>query len=561
MLLKNKSKRVRTRFAPSPTGAAHLGSCRTFLFNYLFAKQNNGDFILRIEDTDQTRFVPGAEEYVIEALKWSGITPNEGVGFGDGPYSPYRQSERKHIYKKYVDQLLSEGKAYYAFDTKLVLDTLRDDAESKRKSGISMRAFAYDSYTRNYLINSLTMSDEELKRRLDNNEEYVVRLKVMPNEEIKFKDVVRGVISVKSNTIDDKVIFKSDGMPTYHLANVVDDHLMDISHVIRGDEWLISCSFHVLLYQYLGWEDTMPEFVHLPLILGPKGKLSKRDGDALGFPVFPLDWIHPTTGEKAMGFREKGYLKEAFVNMLALLGWSPGSNIEMMSIEEMIEKFSFSRIGKAGAKFDLKKAEWFNQQYMIKADNKYLADLFTDVLIKNGVVAEKNDSFVYFEYLKEELEEIKDYWKEVKAKKPEFYKFMENDVSHVRASSVPIDYVENVCGLLKQKVYNINDFWKNGEYFFNDPFNLEMKEYFDHPLLSAFLDEISNIEKLTHDNSKTAFENAYKKLEFDPRNAGKILRSVITGMQVGPPMFDILELLGKDVVIRRLKLNIIKQKL
>lgn len=361
---------VRVRFAPSPTGPLHVGGVRTALYNYLFAKKNSGDFILRIEDTDQNRLVPGAEQYIIESLKWIGIEPNEGVGFGDGDFAPYRQSDRKDTYRQYAEKLLAAGFAYYAFDTEADLEQLKANNAN----------FKYDAQTRQQGKNSLTLSKEEVAQRLSNQEHYVIRIKLPDNEEVKFYDEIRGHVSVNTSQMDDKVLLKSDGMPTYHLANVCDDYVMKITHVIRGEEWLPSAPLHVLLYRYLGWEAVMPKFAHLPLLLKPdgNGKLSKRDGDRLGFPVFPLEWTDPKTNEISSGYKQKGYLPEAVLNMLAFLGWNPGTEQEIFTKDELIEAFSLENIHKAGAKFDFEKAKWFNAEYIKKLSNEKLADLVKD---------------------------------------------------------------------------------------------------------------------------------------------------------------------------------------
>ena len=351
-------REVRVRFAPSPTGALHIGGVRTALYNYLLARKHGGKMLLRIEDTDQTRYVPGAEEYIIQALKWVGIEIDEGLGVG-GPHAPYRQSERKPMYMQYAEKLVADGNAYYAFDTEEELEAMR---ERLKKAGVATPQ--YNSITRTQMRNSVSLSESEVKALLKDGVPYVIRLKVPRKEEVRLNDLIRGWVMVHSSQIDDKVLMKSDGMPTYHLANVVDDYLMKISHVIRGEEWLPSAPLHVLLYKFLGWEDDMPQFAHLPLLLKPNGdgKLSKRDADQMGFPIFPLDWADPNTKEKAIGFREAGYLPEALVNFLAFLGWNPGTTQEIFSIQELIEAFSIERIGKAGAKFDIHKAQWFNQQ-------------------------------------------------------------------------------------------------------------------------------------------------------------------------------------------------------
>jgi glutamyl-tRNA synthetase len=513
------TRKVRVRFAPSPTGALHIGGVRTALYNYLFAKKHGGDFILRIEDTDSAREMRGSIDYIIKSLEWCGITPNEGYGFGDGDCAPYIQSHRNShgIYKVYVDSLLKNGNAYYAFDTKESLDEIR----------ASKKSFAYNIFTRESLVNSLTLSAEEVKRRIDAGDPYVIRMKVPKDVEIKFKDLVKGLVTVKSNTIDDKVLFKSDGMPTYHLANVVDDHMMDISHVIRGEEWLPSAPLHIMLYKMFGWEDSMPEFAHLPLILGPNGKLSKRDGDSYGFPVYPLVWTDPNTGEKSSGYRESGYLPDAFINMLAFLGWNPGDTVELMSMDEMINKFSLERVGKAGAKFDLKKTDWFNHQYLIKSDNDTLAALWGKDLIKN-LLEDKETS-------DKNLPGIID--------------------EKVRGFGGKDSYVSKVCGLLKQKVSNINMFWERGRYFFIPPKPSLSSEN------SAFIAEViaglSGIDDFTHDNIRIAFDEAVKSSGEDPRNAGKLLRIAVTGMEIGPPLFDVIELLGKNESLNRLAANVV----
>ena len=370
---------VRVRFAPSPTGALHIGGVRTALYNYLFARQNGGKMLLRIEDTDSNRFVPGAEEYIIESLKWLGIEIDEGVGVG-GEHAPYRQSERKDIYRKYVDQLLNDGKAYIAFDTPEQLEAKRNEIKN----------FQYDATTRGMMTNSLTLDAEEVKSRIANGDNYVVRIKIEPGEEVEVDDLIRGKVVINSSIIDDKVLYKSaDNLPTYHLANIVDDHLMEITHVIRGEEWLPSAPLHVLLYRFLGWADTMPRFAHLPLLLKPQGngKLSKRDGDKLGFPVFPLEWTDPKTGEKSKGYREEGYLPEAVINFLALLGWHPSSDQEMFTMDELIKEFSLDRVSKSGAKFDFEKGKWFNHQYLEKKDNNDLAVYLKKELDARGIKA------------------------------------------------------------------------------------------------------------------------------------------------------------------------------
>lgn len=388
-------KRIRVRFAPSPTGPLHMGGVRTALYNYLFAKKHGGDFLLRIEDTDQGRFVPGAEEYIIEALKWCGIEPNEGVGFGDGPHAPYRQSERKPMYLQYAEQLVQSGRAYYAFDTPEEIEAKRKSAEAEK------RTFSYDSATRVSMKNSLTLSPSETDLLKTNGTPYVIRLQVPAGEEIHIHDLIRGEVVFKSDIVDDKVLLKSDGMPTYHLAHIVDDYLMKITHAVRGEEWLPSAPAHMLIYRYLGWENEMPQYAHLPLLLKPdgNGKLSKRDGDRLGFPVFPLDWQDPATGEQSEGYRERGYYPEAFVNMLAFLGWNPGTEQEIFSLKELCEQFSFEHIHKAGAKFDPEKARWFNEQYLRSKSDEELGSLIKDD-VKRAFDIDENDRRLSLEYLR-----------------------------------------------------------------------------------------------------------------------------------------------------------------
>ena len=380
LFLFSDMRKVRVRFAPSPTGALHIGGVRTALYNYLFARRNGGDFILRIEDTDSQRFVPGAEEYIIEALDWCGIKVDEGVGVG-GPHAPYRQSERRDIYLKYAMQLIESGNAYYAFDTAEELAALRSEAESRGET------FSYDAATRGRLKNSLSLPADEVKRRIDAGEQWVVRFKMPENEDVEMDDIIRGHITINTSTLDDKVLYKSaDALPTYHLANIVDDHLMEISHVIRGEEWLPSLPLHFLLYRAFGWTYSQPLFAHLPLLLKPQGqgKLSKRDGDKFGFPVFPLEW-HAPDGEVSMGYRESGYLPGAFVNMLALLGWNPGTEQEIFSMEELCEQFSLDKVSKSGARFSPDKAKWFNAQYMRAASDEFLAGLLLPQLEKEGI--------------------------------------------------------------------------------------------------------------------------------------------------------------------------------
>lgn len=395
-------RKVRVRFAPSPTGALHIGGVRTALYNYLFARQHGGDLVFRIEDTDSNRFVPGAEEYILESFRWLGIKFNEGVSFG-GDKGPYRQSERREIYKEYVNQLLEAGKAYIAFDTP-------EELEAKRNE---IKNFQYDAHTRMMMRNSLTMTKEEVYALIDDGKQYVVRFKIEPGEEVHVNDMIRGDVCVKTDILDDKVLYKSaDELPTYHLANIVDDHLMEISHVIRGEEWLPSAPLHVLLYHAFGWEDTMPRFAHLPLLLKPegKGKLSKRDGDRLGFPVFPLEWHDPKTGEVSSGYRESGYFPEAVINFLALLGWNPGTEQELFTLDELVEAFDISRCSKAGAKFDYQKGIWFNHEYILHKTNEEIAGLFAPIVANNGVETTMERVTEVVRMMKDRVSFVRELW-------------------------------------------------------------------------------------------------------------------------------------------------------
>ncbi len=498
-------RRVRVRFAPSPTGPLHIGGLRTALYNYLFAKQHGGDFLLRIEDTDQARFVPGAEEYIVEALKWCGIAPDEGISAG-GPFAPYRQSERKNSYKEYALRLIESGYAYYAFDTTEELDQMR---EKMKAAGIVSPQ--YNIISRESMVNSLTLPDDEVQRRLTAGEVYVIRIKIPRKEEIKVVDLIRGNVLVHSTTIDDKVLFKSDGMPTYHLANVVDDYLMNISHVIRGEEWLPSAPLHVLLYRYLGWEDKMPAFAHLPLLLKPEGngKLSKRDGDRLGFPVFPLEWKDPLTGEISSGYRERGYYPEAVVNMLALLGWNSGTTQEIFSIDELIKLFSIERISKSGAKFDFNKAQWINQQYLRSRTDEELATEFNVILKQKGISA--------------------------------------ND-----------DFIKKSCNLIKEKAHLISEFWDNGFFLFIAP-----TTYDDEVIRKKWKDKapvfISNLSKaysnafvVTAEEFESLFQSTAVSLEINPGQMMQLFRVCLTGLATGPALFEMAGLLGASEVAGRL---------
>jgi glutamyl-tRNA synthetase len=504
-------RKVRVRFAPSPTGYLHIGGVRTALYNYLFAKQKGGDFIVRVEDTDQTRFVPGAEEYILEALDWLGINPTESTKHG-GPYAPYRQSERKEIYKQYADQLIEAGYAYYAFDTSEELEEMR-----QRLTAAKVASPQYNAITRQNMKNSITLSEDEVKRRLEADEPYVIRIKLPRQEEVRFHDIIRGWISVQTQNMDDKVLFKSDGMPTYHLANVVDDYLMKITHVIRGEEWLPSAPLHVLLYKYLGWEDVMPEFAHLPLILKPdgNGKLSKRDGDRLGFPVAPIDWIDPNTNEKTSGYREKGYFPEAVINFLALLGWNPGTTQEIFSLEQLAEAFSLERVSKAGAKFDFEKAKWFNHQYLMQQSDQTLGAAFHEILKEKGI--EK-----------------------------------------------PLDYVVKVSSLMKERAHFITDLWEQSQYFFFAPQEIDMKTLQKKwkpesaQLMKAWIEVLRNCTVFNHDTIEADTKSFLEGQGIGIGSVLQIFRILITGVSFGPSMFEICALLGKDEVINRLETNLSK---
>lgn len=493
-------KAVRVRFAPSPTGPLHMGGVRTALYNYLFAKKNNGTFIIRIEDTDQTRFVEGAEAYILDALKWCGINPTEGPGIG-GEYGPYVQSERKELYKPYAEQLVQTEKAYYAFDTPEELDEVREKAKAMK-----MPNWQYNSVTRTSLKNSLTLSADEVKRRLEAGEPYVIRMKMPRNTDIRFEDIIRGWVVVNTNNLDDKVLFKSDGMPTYHLANIVDDHLMKISHVIRGEEWLPSAPLHVMLYDAFGWD--CPRFAHLPLLLRPdgNGKLSKRDGDRLGFPVFPTDWI-TSEGEKYTGYREQGYFPEAFVNMLAFLGWNPGTQQELFSLDELEEAFTLERVNKSGAKFDPDKTRWFQQSYLRKKSNEELAEL----------ISQKSDK----KYDKETL---------------------------IR-----------VAELMKDRAVFPIDILTEGAYLLNEPTTfdektVEKKWSENAPvLMNEWKEELKQLEDFTASNIETCFKSF---LETKGLGIGAVLplyRLLITGFGAGPSMFEISEFIGKEECIHRME--------
>lgn len=503
-------RKVRVRFAPSPTGPLHIGGVRTALYNYLFAKKHGGDFILRIEDTDQTRYVQGAEEYIIESLNWSGLTFDEGVGIG-GDYGPYRQSERNQlgIYKKYVDQLLADGHAYYGFDTPDELELMRE--RLKAEGGSSQQ---YDASTRSSMKNSLTLSAEEVTQKIEEGEPYVVRVKIPRNEEIKFKDIIRGWVVVDSAALDDKVLYKSDGMPTYHMANVVDDYLMKISHVIRGEEWLPSGPLHLMLYRFLGWEDVMPQFAHLPLLLKPdgNGKLSKRDGDRLGFPVFPIEWTSPE-GEISSGYRESGYFPASFINMLAFLGWNPGTEQEIFSLPELMEAFSLEKVGKSGSKFDPDKTKWFNEQYLRTKPNQELAQYLKPLALQKGLNV-SSDMFL-----------------------------------------------AAVCGAMKERVTFLPQILEQGSYFFEAPTTYDAetvkKKWKENSaeivtdLVAVFNNSIFNAVELEADFKKYVED---KGIGFGV--AMIAIRLSITGVGGGPSLFEIMEVIGKEESINRLRRGI-----
>ena len=491
------------RFAPSPTGPLHIGGVRTALYNYLFAKKYKGDFILRVEDTDQNRFVEGAEQYIIDSLNWCGIPYNEGPG-KDGGYGPYRQSERAHLYEQYARELIENGNAYYAFDTTEALDKHREEHESQGKT------FIYNWHNRLKLDNSLSLSKEEVNQKIEQNIPYVIRFKTPEAESLHLQDEIRGSMEIDTAILDDKVLFKSDGMPTYHLANIVDDHLMEITHVIRGEEWLPSMALHILLYRAFGW--TAPKFAHLPLILKPqgKGKLSKRDGDKMGFPVFPLEWKDPKTGEISSGYREENYLPAAVVNMLSFLGWNPGTEQEFFNLEELVEAFDITRVHKSGAKFDPEKTKWFQHHYLQLENNETLAKQFIQILEKKGIEADLN-------------------------------------------------YTTGVITLLKERAVFVDDFWELGSYFFQAP------EKFDEKaaqkiwkgetveIMENLIKIISQTDPFTKDNIQ---DNVKSWITTSELGFGKVMqpfRLSLVGAMQGPDVFEIAEMIGKNETLRRLK--------
>ena len=498
-------KKVRVRFAPSPTGPLHMGGVRTALYNYLFAKKNNGTFILRIEDTDQNRFVEGAQDYILNSFKWCGITPDEGPGIG-GEYGPYVQSERKEMYQEYAQRLIESEHAYYAFDTSEELTQMRDEAKK-----MGMPNWQYNGVSRVNMRNSLTLPQSEVEKLIENKEPYVIRMKMPRNEDVRFEDEIRGWVVVNTNNLDDKVLYKSDGMPTYHLANIVDDHAMEISHVIRGEEWLPSAPLHVLLYDAFSWE--RPQFAHLPLLLKPdgNGKLSKRDGDRLGFPVFPLDWT-TSDGELYSGYKEKGYFPEAFINMLAFLGWNPGTQQELFNLEELSEAFGLDRVSKGGAKFDPEKTKWFQQQYIRSASNEKLAELLVD-------------------------------------------KF---------PSELTTEQKVSICSFMKERATFAEDIVKDGAYLYQKPTSYDekvlSKKWKENTasLIEQWMDILKEIESFTSANIEADFK-AF--LEKNQLGFGAVLlpfRILVTGVGAGPGMFDISEFLGKEEVLERIEKGLVQ---
>ncbi len=498
------NRKVRVRFAPSPTGPLHIGGVRTALYNYLFARKHGGDMILRIEDTDSNRFVPGAEEYINEALAWLGIGIDEGVKEG-GAYGPYKQSERRDIYREHVKMLLDNGKAYIAFDTPAELEAKRAEISN----------FQYDASTRMSMRNSLTLPKEEVEKLIADGNQYVVRFKIEPGRNVEVNDLLRGKVTINSSVLDDKVIYKSaDDLPTYHLANIVDDHLMEVSHVIRGEEWLPSAPLHVLLYEAFGWSDTAPQFVHLPLLLKPdgKGKLSKRDGDRLGFPVFPLEW-HPEGGEISSGYRESGYLPEAVVNFLALLGWNPGDDTEIMSMDELVAKFDFAHCSRSGAKFDFEKGRWFNHEYLQKMPDEELAQLFKPVLAAHDI-------------------------------NPDNY----SD-----------EFLARAVALVKGRIYFMKDLWDQTKFFFTAPTEYNPKDIKkrwseDTPrIMTELIDVINGIEDFSSAAAEPIVLGWIADKGYHLGNVMNAFRLAVVGECKGPHMFDITELLGKEETIKRLQ--------
>ena len=495
-------RKVRVRFAPSPTGPLHIGGVRTALYNYLFARQHGGDLVFRIEDTDSHRFVPGAEDYIIESFRWLGIKFDEGVSFG-GNHGPYRQSERRGIYKKYVEQLLEAGKAYIAFDTPEQLEAKRAEIQN----------FQYDARTRGEMCNSLTLSNEEVEQRIADGQQYVVRFKIEPGIEVHVDDMIRGDVKIKSDILDDKVLYKSaDELPTYHLANIVDDHLMEITHVIRGEEWLPSAPLHVLLYRAFGWEDTMPTFAHLPLLLKPegKGKLSKRDGDRLGFPVFPLEWHDPKTGDVSSGYRESGYFPEAVVNFLALLGWNPGTEQELFSIDELVEQFDIHKCSKSGAKFDFQKGIWFNHEYILRKSNEEIANLFAPIVANNGV-------------------------------------------------DETMERITLVVSMMKDRVSFVKELWPLCSFFFIAPTEYDAKTVKKRwkedsaKVMGELADVLESIDNFSIEGQEPVVMKWVEDKGYKLGDVMNAFRLALVGIGKGPGMFDISAFLGKEETLRRLR--------
>ncbi len=495
-------RRVRVRFAPSPTGALHIGGVRTALYNYLFARQHGGDLVFRIEDTDTHRFVPGAEEYIIESFKWLGIKFDEGVSFG-GDHGPYRQSERRDIYKKYVKQLLDGGKAYIAFDTP-------EELEAKRAE---IKNFQYDAHTRGLMRNSLTISKEDVDKLIADGNQYVVRFKVEPGEAVHVNDLIRGDVRIMSDILDDKVLYKSaDELPTYHLANIVDDHLMEITHVIRGEEWLPSAPLHVLLYRAFGWEETMPQFAHLPLLLKPdgKGKLSKRDGDRLGFPVFPLEWHDPKTGEISSGYRESGYFPEAVINFLALLGWNPGTEQELFNLDELVQLFDITKCSKAGARFDFQKGIWFNHEYMLRKSDEEIAADFAPIVKDHGV-------------------------------------------------DETMERITKVVSMMKDRVNFVKELWPLCSFFFEAPTEYDEKtvrkrwKEDSNQVMTELADVIEGIDDFSIENQEKIVEGWIESKGYKLGDVMNAFRLTLVGIGKGPGMFDITAFLGKEETLKRLR--------
>ncbi len=503
-------EKVRVRFAPSPTGGLHIGGVRTALFNYLFAKKNNGSFILRIEDTDQTRFVDGAEQYIMESLKWCGIEPDESPFHGGG-FAPYRQSERKELYRQYVNQLIKDGNAYYAFDTPAELDAMRERLKAAR-----VVSPQYNTVTRTTMKNSLTLSEDKVNERIASGEPYVIRIKIPRKEEVRLNDMVRGWVMVYSEAIDDKVLMKSDGMPTYHLANVVDDHLMKVTHVIRGEEWLPSAPLHVLLYNYLGWENTIPRFAHLPLILKPdgNGKLSKRAADKAGFPIFPLNWTDAESGELVKGFREEGFLPGALINFLAFLGWNPGTHEEIFSLEELVEAFSIGRIGKAGTKFDFDKVKWYNEQYIQSTPS----EIFGSKLV--------------------------------------------SDLQEIHNISCDATVANQIVDLLKERVYFPWEFLDASLFFFKPPQSFDekvkSKKWNEQTpqVLKSVVDKLQEIDTITADDAKILFWETLESNGHEPGRFMQTLRLALTGEGSGPDLMTIIEIMGPKASAERINYSI-----